>query len=345
MTSVSIGTSIWGPRPVPGSFTRAFREELARVEEKSPCCRMAMMAGLLHTAGTFLIRGGAGDDERYEVSISTTTQAAAKLAYSQFKAFGAEGELSTRREQRLQQRLVYEVHIKGSPATIQALNEMGALSDSFKLEHGILKRLVKKGCCRNSFVRGCLLGSGSANAPQREANLEIVSSYEDFACDLAHLLSAMDFHPGERQRRGSYVVYLKGRDEVAGLLALAGAHESALLVEEQAVVKEVRSRANRLANCDAANLRRTSAAASRQLAAIELLEESGRLTLLPAALREMAELRTRYPYMNLGELAEAAGGLSRSAVNHRLRRLLEAAEGRGRRMPGDKMRNRGTNRE
>jgi DNA-binding protein WhiA len=123
------------------------------------------------------------------------------------------------------------------------------------------------------------------------------------------------------------VVYLKGRDEVAGLLALAGAHESALMVEEQAVVKEVRSRANRLANCDAANLRRTSIAASRQLEAIAQLEQSGRLRSLPAALREMADLRRRYPYMNLAELAEVAGGeLSRSAVNHRLRRLVEAAE-------------------
>jgi DNA-binding protein WhiA len=93
------------------------------------------------------------------------------------------------------------------------------------------------------------------------------------------------------------------------------------------VVKEVRSRANRLANCDSANLRRTSAAASRQLEAIETLEDGGRLRSLPAALREMADLRRRYPYMNLGELAEVAGGeLSRSAINHRLRRLLEAAE-------------------
>lgn len=319
---------------MPVGFTRSVREELARVEERRPCCRMAIMAGLLHTAGTFLIRGGAPEDERYEVRLATTVQAAAKIVYSQFKAFGAEGELLTRREQRLQQRLVYEVRIKGSPATIQALNEMGALTDSFTLEHGIAKRLVKKGCCRSAFVRGCLMGSGSANAPLREANLEIVSSYEGFAADLTRLLSDMNFHPGCRARRGSYVIYLKGRDEVAGLLAFAGAHESALAVEEQAVVKEVRSRANRLANCDAANLRRTGAAASRQLEAIAVLEGSGRLMTLPPALREMADLRRCYPYMNLAELAEAAGGLSRSAVNHRLRRLLEAAEGRRRRNGG-----------
>lgn len=308
-------------------FTRTLREELARVEEKRPCCKVALMAGLLHTAGTFLIRGGVADDQRYEVRLATTVQSTAKIAYSQFKAFGAEADLVTRREQRLQQRLVYEVHVKGSPATIQALNEMGALSDSFQLVHGIARRVVKKACCRSAFLRGCLLGSGSSNSPQREANLEIISGYEDFAADLARLLSDLEFHPGRRVRRGSYVVYLKGRDEVAGLLALAGAHESALMVEEQAVVKEVRSRANRLANCDAANLRRTSTASARQLEAIARLEGSGRLQSLPAALREMADLRRRYPYMNLAELAEVAEGeLSRSAVNHRLRRLVEAAE-------------------
>ena len=311
-------------------FTRAFREELARVEEKQSCCRLAAAAGLMHTAGTFLIRGGSTESERYEIHIATTVQAGAKLAYSVFKAYGADGELLTRREPRFHHRLVYEVHLKGTPPALQALNEMGVLSDSFELQPGISRRLVKKSCCRSAFLRGCLIGAGSANAPQREAHLEILTPHEAFAADLVHLLAASEFHPGMRYRRGSYVVYLKGRDEVAGLLALTGAHEAALQVEEQSVVREVRSRANRLANCDSANLRRTSAAASHQLEAIAFLQRTGRLETLPSALREAADLRLRYPYLNLSELAEAGGeGLTRSAVNHRLRRLVQAAERKG----------------
>ncbi len=311
-------------------FTRAFREELARFEEKQQCCRLAAMSGLMHTAGTFIIRGGASESERYEIRIATTTQAGAKLAYSVFKSYGAEGELLTRREPRFQHRLVYEVHLKGIPAALQALNEMGVLSDTFELQPGISRRLIKKSCCRGAFLRGCLIGAGSANSPQREAHLEILTPHEAFAADLFRLLGALEFHPGMRYRRGSYVVYLKGRDEVAGLLALAGAHEAALHVEEQSVVREVRSRANRLANCDSANLRRTSVAASQQLEAIAALQRSGRLDALPVALRDVADLRLRYPYLNLSELAEAGGeGLTRSAVNHRLRRLVEAAERMG----------------
>ncbi|NLO28381.1 MAG: DNA-binding protein WhiA [Actinobacteria bacterium] len=320
-------------------FTRAFREELARVEDRQSCCRMAAVAGLVHTAGTFLIKGGTAGDERYEIRIATTVPGAAKMVYSQFKALGAEGELMTRREARLQQRLVYEVRIKGSPAALQALNEMGVLSDSFELDPGISRRLVKENCCRNAFVRGCLIGAGSANSPQREAHMEIVTSNQVLAADLAKLLRETRFHPGLRVRRGSYVVYLKGRDEVAGLLGLAGAHTAALRVQEQAVLKEVRSRANRVANCDAANMRRTGAAASRQLEAIAALERSGRLASLPAALREMADLRVRHPYLNLSELAEAGGeGLTRSAVNHRLRRLIEAAERAGEKRARDRIR-------
>ncbi|MBC7294698.1 MAG: DNA-binding protein WhiA, partial [Thermoleophilia bacterium] len=103
-------------------------------------------------------------------------------------------------------------------------------------------------------------------------------------------------------------------------------HQAALRVEEQAVLKEVRSMANRVANCDAANVRRASVAADRQLEAIALLEETGLLKHLPPALQEIAALRKLYPYLNLAELAEASGmGLSRSAVNHRLRRLVQAA--------------------
>lgn len=309
-------------------FTRAFREELARVEDKNGCCRLAAAAGLVHTAGTFLIRGGAEESERYEIRLATTVQAGAKLVYSIFKAYGAEGELLTRREPRFQHRLVYEVHLKGAPAALQALNEMGVLGDNFELRPGIVKRLVKKGCCRSAFLRGCLIGAGSANAPQREAHLEFTTQHQAFAADLVRLLKDMDFHPGMRTRRSGYVVYLKGRDEVAGLLAAAGASDAALQVQEQAVVKEVRSRANRLANCDSANLRRTGEAAARQLEAIARLERTGRLAGLPPALREMAALRLRFPYLNLGELAEAGGeGLTRSAVNHRLRRLVETAEG------------------
>jgi hypothetical protein len=109
-----------------------------------------------------------------------------------------------------------------------------------------------------------------------------------------------------------------------------GAHDAALALEEGAVLKEVRSRANRVANCDEANLRRANRAAQDQLEAIEFLERKGILPHLSLALMEVAEMRRMFPELGLGELAaEGSDGLSRSAVNHRLRRLIAAAEEAG----------------
>ena len=316
--------------PVTATFTRGVRDELAHLTETRTCCRLAEVAALLRTAGTFHIRGGVNDEERYGLHVATTVQAAAALVYSYFKSFGAEGHLFTRREPRLRRRLVYEVHFDGSAATLQALNELGVISDRFRLEPGIPARLVKRRCCKSAFLRGCFLGAGSVNPPAREAHLEILTPHEDFAADLAGLLRGLEYHPGVYNRRGAEVVYLKGRDEVAQLLAFMGAQEAALRVEEAAVLKEVRAQANRLANCDEANSRRSSDAAVRQLGAIEYLERAGILGRLPAALQEMADLRREHPYLSLTELADKGGEpLSRSALNHRLRRLVRAAEDAG----------------
>jgi DNA-binding protein WhiA len=88
----------------------------------------------------------------------------------------------------------------------------------------------------------------------------------------------------------------------------------------------VRESANRLANCDEANARRAAAAAERQAAAARRLMASSAWAALPDSLREVAELRLHYPYLSLQELAGRANPpLSKSALNHRLRRLAVLA--------------------
>ncbi|MBC7294665.1 MAG: DNA-binding protein WhiA, partial [Thermoleophilia bacterium] len=164
-------------------FTRSFREELARVPEERTCCRMALLAGLIHTCGTFLIRGGTDEAHRYEVKLETPVQAVARLAYSRFKTLGLEVELLVYREPHFRHRLLYEVKLPGSLTTLQTLNELGLITDQFQLHLGIARRVVKKGCCRSAFLRGCLMGAASANAPERETHLEIATSHQAFAQD------------------------------------------------------------------------------------------------------------------------------------------------------------------
>jgi cell division protein WhiA len=115
-------------------------------------------------------------------------------------------------------------------------------------------------------------------------------------------------------------------DAIAGALALAGASDLALVFEEQAVVADTKSRANRLANADHANLVRTSSAAHEQIGAVRILRRAGRLEALPAPLKEIAALRIRHPSLSLRELAlECGSPTSKAAVHRRLRKLVELA--------------------
>ena len=93
------------------------------------------------------------------------------------------------------------------------------------------------------------------------------------------------------------------------------------------IVKEIRNTANRKANCETANIEKTVAAASPQIAAIMKIEREKGLDSLSDPLREMAEIRMENPDSSLTELAEMfAPPISRSGVNHRLSRLVKIAQ-------------------
>lgn len=179
-------------------------------------------------------------------------------------------------------------------------------------------------CDRRSFLRGVLLGSGSISFGLSGPHVEFVHRTPDAATSLADMLTAMDVPPLRVERRGHHVVYLKGHDEITTLLGLVGANRGVLELETQRVGSDVRARLNRLVNAEQANLGRTVRAADRQLAAIDLLERDGSLARMAPSLRETASQRRRMPDADLDTLASALG-VSRSAMNHRLRRLVELA--------------------
>jgi len=115
-------------------------------------------------------------------------------------------------------------------------------------------------------------------------------------------------------------------ETIADVLALAGAGRAVLVFEESAVIAATRSRANRLANADHANLVRTSRAAHEQLRAVERLRRSGELAKLPARLQEIAELRERHPTLSLRELAlKCRPPATKAAAHRRLRKLRDIA--------------------
>jgi DNA-binding protein WhiA len=179
-------------------------------------------------------------------------------------------------------------------------------------------------CDRRAFLRGVLLGSGSISFGASGAHVEFVLADPSAAEELQRALASLDVRALRSERRGRQVVYLKGQEEIVALLRLVGANRGVLELETHRVGRDVRARLNRLLNAEEANLGRTVRAADRQLSAIDRLQADGRLAALAPALREAAAMRRRMPDADLDTLASALG-VSRSAVNHRLRRLVELA--------------------
>ena len=188
------------------------------------------------------------------------------------------------------------------------------------------KRIVGRGCCRGAYLRGSLLAAGSVSPPP-SPHLEVRTETVEAASFLAEAISREDVSLRVLERRDHALAYAKSVDRIADALALAGASDAALVLDERAVVGETKARANRLTNADQANLVRTSRAAHAQLEAVRRLAGERGLDGLSPRLREVAELRVRHPSLPLRELAlKCRPPASKASVHRRLRKLIALAE-------------------
>src|SRR5205807_10160236 len=146
-------------------------------------------------------------------------------------------------------------------------------------------------CDRRAYLRGVLLGRASMSLGASGPHVEFVFRSRRKVDALRRQLAESGARGGLAQRRGRWVLYIKGREEVATLLRLTGTNRGLLDFETARVGSELRNRINRLLNAEEANLARTVRAADRQLQPIEALEPGGELQRLPEGLRPRATAR------------------------------------------------------
>lgn len=294
------------------SLPEELRNELAAIEPRSDCDRLAEISGLFHSAGSVHLLGRGA----VALHLDVVSSAVARRAFSLLRSFGIHSEIRTYRQQAFGRPTRYQLHVRGEPHGLQVLYEAGVLSARLAPLESPPKRVVARQCCRAAYLRGALLGSGSLSGP-RSPHLEIRRPSREGADFLATLapLQVID-----RDRHAA--AYAKGAEAIETVLACAGASDAVLRIEEQSVMGETRARANRLANADHANLVRASNAAHRQLRAVRQLASDGVLGDLPEELREAAELRLLNPSLSLRELARKAHPpATKTAMFRRLRAL------------------------
>jgi len=214
--------------------------------------------------------------------------------------------------------------------TNKVLTDLDILDESgLSINTDVPEEVLNEDQRMRSYLRGAFLATGSVNNPETSRyHLEIYSLYETHNEGIAQMMNYFHLNARTTKRRNGYIVYLKEAEKIADFLQVIGATNSMLKFEDIRIVRDMRNSVNRLVNCENANINKTVAAAERQIENIKHLQATVGLDSLPDKLREIAVLRLENPEVSLKELGDMvpSGPISKSGINHRLRKLNEMAE-------------------
>ncbi|GAA3397824.1 DNA-binding protein WhiA [Cryptosporangium minutisporangium] len=305
------------------AMTAAVKDELSRVAVTKPCCRKSEMAALLRFAGGLHIVAG-----RVVVEAELDTgNAARRLRQSIAEVYGHGSEVHVLTAGGLRKTSRYIVRVVREGDSLA--RQTGLLDVRGRPVRGLPPQVVSAAaCCSEAAWRGAFLAHGSLTEPGRSAALEITCPGPEAALALVGAARRIGVTAKAREVRGVDRVVVRDGDAIGALLTRIGAHASVLAWEERRMRREVRATANRLANFDDANLRRSAraavAAGARVERAMEILGGDA-----PEHLLAAGRLRLAHGQASLEELGSLADPpLTKDAVAGRIRRLLALADKR-----------------
>lgn len=309
------------------SFAAETKNELAHVISEKRCCMLAELAGFIRICGSLRLGGGG----KITVVTATENLAVVRRYKKMIKDyFGSNAEVEIEQGASLKRTKTYLLVISPEERSEEILRETGILlvrQGLNAISDGIYEGLVKTKCCKKAYLRGLFLGAGTISDPEKAYHLEIVCNTQVLAGDVKKLINSfVDLRAKSVQRKKNQIVYVKESGQIIDILNIMGAHSHLLVFENVKIIKEMRNKANRVLNCDSANLDKTIQASQRQVAQIRKIEEKKGLGLLSEKLYQVAVLRLENPEASLVELAEMMDPpLKKSGINHRFKKIEEMA--------------------
>ncbi len=283
------------------AMTAQVKDELARLTVTKPCCRKAEVSAMLRFAsGLHLVSGHIVLEAELDTGIAA-------------------------RRLRKGTRYVVRVVKDGDALAKQT----GLVDGRGRPVRGLPPPVVSGAICdAESAWRGAFLAHGSLTEPGRSSALEITCPGPEAALALVGSARRLGIPSKAREVRGVDRVVIRDGDAISAMLTRLGAHDSVLAWEDRRMRREVRATANRLANFDDANLRRSARAAveagARVDRALEILGDE-----VPEHLAVAGRLRLEHKQASLEELGALADPpLTKDAIAGRIRRLLAMADKR-----------------
>lgn len=294
------------------SFCSNVKAELCRLPVNRTCCAVAEAYGVLLFCNTCAPTG---------IRIVTESRDFAQRLPKLFKrAFDLEFD------QKPEDTAGKRVFLIEDAEKIRKIYDTFGLETRTTVSLHVNLAVLEEECCKTSFLRGAFMAGGSVTDPEKRYHLELATSHQRVSREVYSLLMELGFFPKDILRGGNSILYFKQSDYIEDVLTTLGAPVCAMGIMEAKVEKDLRNDVNRRVNCETANLGKAVDAAQEQLAAIRKLEQNGTFAELPDKLRKTALLRKEHPEATLMELAQLQEPpLTKSAMNHRMRKLLELA--------------------
>ncbi|MEY3274714.1 MAG: DNA-binding protein WhiA [Rhodoluna sp.] len=303
------------------ALTSDVKDELARIEVNKSSNRVAELSAILRFAGGLHLISG-----RVVIEVEVDAASIARRVRKDLmEVLGIESELAViapsgiRRTSRYQVRVIAQGDLLARRA--------GLIDPKGRPVRGLPAHLISSTIQEAQAVwRGAFLAHGSLTDPGRSASLEITAPGNEAAMALVGVARRLGVAAKAREVRGVHRVVVRDGEAIAAMLTQMGAHSNVLKWEEARLRREVRATANRLANFDDANLRRSAqaavAAGARVKRALEILGSD-----IPDHLRYAGELRLKFKDASLDELGHHANPpMTKDAVAGRIRRLLAMAD-------------------
>ena len=293
------------------SFSSDVKQELSQIDPISSCCLHAQAYAMLLFGRSFSF---------LDISLVTENEAVAQK-YSDIinELFALRPEINSGNSKK------YFVTVPKKQDRARIMNFFG--HDESDIFLRINRSNIAQDCCFSAFLRGVFLSCGTVSSPEKNYHMEFTVSHKKLCMDLMQIFEELDFSPKYVCRKSNHIIYFKVSEKIEDFLTTIGAMNSSLELMGIKMHKDMINHVNRRVNFENANLNRTVEAAITQVEAIEKIEKRMGLDSLPAPLREIAVLRMDNPEVSLSELAQMVSPpLTRSGVNHRLKRLVEIAD-------------------
>lgn len=296
------------------SFSASAKAEICRSFPQSGCCALAECFGVLLFCNSF---------RNDSIKIITESAEFAALLPKLFKktfGFGFDTQAGDGKGGKM----VFQIQDAGKLASI--MNAFGFdTRETFSLHVNL--PIVENDCCKAAFLRGAFLSGGSVTDPVKGYHLELATTHHSVAKESYLIIQeTLGFLPKLASRSGAQVIYLKQSEQIADFLTFLGASVASMGIIEARLEHELNNQVNRRCNCDDANITKVVEASQEHMNAIRILRERNQFDQLPEKLKQAAKVREENPEASLTELAGMIEPkISKPAMNHRLKRLVELA--------------------